>query len=106
MRAIRLSMVLVTLSFPMMAQASETEREAIQAELDAACEAARDQKLVPLREKMVDVCLEEQEFESQEECEDYYANYGERAGGRNALFYDLPACVKAFEYAQSERSGG
>ena len=30
-------------------------------------------------------------------------NYGERAGNRPALFYDLPACKRAFEYQRSYR---
>ena len=84
----------------------DSEREAKQAELDQACETAREQKLKPIREGYVEKCIREQEFETQEECEAFYADYGGATGGRAPLFYDLPPCVKAFEYQKSERSGG
>ena len=106
MSATRLFILILLSGVTLAVFASNAEREAKQAELDAACDDARNQKLVPLREKMVDICLQDQEFETREKCENYYADYGERAGRRPAMFYDLPACVKAFEYAQSERSGG
>lgn len=88
------------------AQANDEERAAKQSELDQACEAARNERLVPLRQKMIDTCVQKEEFDSPGECEAYYADYGERAGGRQAMFYDLPACVEAFNYEQSERAGG
>lgn len=96
----------ILLGLTITASASDDTRETRQAELDAACEAARNEQLIPLREEMVKTCVEKQEFDSQSECESYYSDYGERAGGRQPMFYDLPACVEAFEYAQSERSGG
>jgi hypothetical protein len=43
---------------------------------------------------------------SREACEDFYADYGGRMGGRAPLFYDLPECVKAFEFQQGVREGG
>lgn len=85
---------------------SDAEREARQAELDRACEAAREDKLRPLRQHLVQQCVDEGEFESREVCQAYYADYGARSGNRAPLFYDLPPCVEAFEYAQSERSSG
>lgn len=89
---------------------ADSDREAKQAELDAACEAARQQKLVPMRQTLVQECIAEKEFETEAECEAYYSDFGARTGGRRGgrapLFYDLPECVEAFEYQNSERSGG
>jgi hypothetical protein len=87
------------------APAKET-REQKQARLDAACETAREKKLGPMREKLVDECVTNREFPSREECARFYADYGGRAGNRAPLFYDLPECVAAFDYQQSARSPG
>lgn len=87
------------------APAGADVREAKQAELDAACETARQQRLEPMRKKFVEECVREQERDSREECEAFYADYGAATGGRAPLFYDLPPCVEAFEYANSERAG-
>jgi hypothetical protein len=88
------------------AQAGDSERAARQAELDRICEAAREEKLAPLRQRFVQECVDDAQFETREECEAFYADYGAQSGNRAPLFYDLPPCVEAFEYAQSERSGG
>jgi hypothetical protein len=85
---------------------AEEDRAARQAELDRACEAEREKKLAPLRRQFVAECVQDQQFDTREECETFYADYGSATGGRAALFYDLPPCVKAFEYQKSERSGG
>lgn len=85
---------------------SDEERAAKQAELDRACEAAREKRLGPLRRQFVEECVAEKQFDTREECESYYADYGAATGSRAPLFYDLPPCVKAFEYAKSERAGG
>lgn len=106
MSPIKLFLITALMCITFAIQANDEEREAKQAELDAACESARSDKLVPLRRQMADLCIQKEEFESPAECEAYYADYGERAGSRPAMFYDLPACVKAFEFAQSERAGG
>lgn len=98
-------LVIAIMSLALSASANNQKRAAKQAELDAACEAAREERLIPLRKKMVSLCVDNKEFGSAQECEAYYADYGERAGGRAAMFYDLPACVEAFNYAQSERAG-
>lgn len=87
------------------ATVSADEREVRQAELDKACEAARQERLEPLRKKFVEECVRQQERDSREECEAFYADYGAATGGRAPLFYDLPPCVEAFEYANSERAG-
>lgn len=90
-----------TLISPTLAKES---REDKQARLDAACELKRQQLLVPLRSEYIAECVTNKEKSSKEECERFYADYGERMGGRAPLYYDLPECVKAFEYQQSARS--
>ena len=94
--------VLVSLLFnPALAKES---REAKQARLDAVCEAERQKRLVPMRKEYIGECVTNNEKPSLKECEAYYADHGERMGGRVALYYDLPECVAAFEFQQSARS--
>lgn len=73
-----------------------------QQELDAACEAARQEKLAPLREKYIEKCVEEQ-GKDREYCTRFYRDYGERSGDRPAFFYDLPECVEAWEFKRNSR---
>ena len=82
---------------------ADNSREQQQAKLDAACEAAREKALAPLRKQFVEECVRNKEQSSREECETFYADYGAQSGGRAPLFYDLPECEKAFEFQQSER---
>lgn len=84
--------------------AAKESREAKQARLDQACETARLKELVPLRKQVTEECVANKELPSREECERFYADYGERMGGRAPLFYDLPECETAFEYQQSVRN--
>jgi len=81
------------------AMASESRMEK-QARLDSACEAERQKKIAPMRNKYIAECVSNKELPSQQECERFYAAYGERMGGRAPLFYDLPECVTAFEFQQ------
>ena len=80
------------------------ERDAKQAELDAACEAARETKLVLARAKYVEECVETKLLADRETCERFYADYGESSANQAPLFYDLPECEKAHEYRISYRS--
>ena len=75
-----------------------------QAELDAACEVAREKKLAPLRAQHIEECVEQGHQRDRESCERFYADFGAQSGQRAPLFYDLPECQKAFDYAQSSRS--
>jgi len=79
---------------------ADEARDARQAQLDAACEAARQEKLAPIRKKYTDECVANKELPSLEECERFYADYGERTGRKAPLFYDLPECVAAFNFQQ------
>ena len=65
------------------------------ASLKAACEAAREQKLAPEREALIEECIEK--GKDKDYCHRYYKDYG--AGGRTAAggarlpkYFDLPEC--------------
>lgn len=69
-----------------------------QAKLDAACEAVREKKLAPMRAGFIEECIEKKQRPDRAACERFYADFGNQSGNRAPLFYDLPECVKAFEY--------
>jgi len=96
MRVLTIVLMLLTAS-PVLA---DQARDAKQAKLDAACEAARQKKLAPIRQQYVETCVANKEQPSRQDCERFYADYGERMGGRAPLFYDLPECVTAFDFLQ------
>ncbi len=83
------------------ALAAESFEEA-QARLDAECEAAREAKLAPERERYIQECVEKKQRPDRESCERFYADYGNQAGNRAPLYMDLPECVKAFEHSRSK----
>ena len=80
---------------------AKESREEKQARLDSVCEVARQKKLTPMKKKFVEECVANKELPSRDECVTFYADYGNRMGGRAPLFYDLPECVTAFEFQQS-----
>ncbi len=82
---------------------TERDRKAKQAELDAICEQARQRKIAPLREKVIRECVDKEQRPDRASCERFYADYGERTGSQDPLFYDLPECVEAHEYRRSYR---
>jgi len=94
--------LILMLAGPALAKES---REDKQARLDNACEVERQKKLAPMRNKFVEDCVVNKELPSRKECETFYADYGNRMGGRAPLFYDLPECVTAFDFQQGARSG-
>ena len=71
-----------------------------QQELDAACEAARESKLAPLRQQHIDECVQKQKKDL-DHCTKFYSDYGSKTGNRAPLFYDLPECKKAFDFKKS-----
>jgi len=81
---------------------ADKDRPQKQAELDKACEAAREQQLAPMRQQQIDDCVQKDK-KTQAECESAFANYGARSGTRAPLFYDLPECEEAFAYKKSYR---
>ena len=98
-----LAVLCLALMLPASGLYADSDREQKQAELDAACEAAREKKLAPLRKQFVEQCVREEEKPDRASCEAYYSDYGAQAGDRAPLFYDLPECVKAFDYQNSDR---
>lgn len=92
--------VLLVLSNESMADRS---REQTQAQLDRACEMAREAKLAPMREKFIGECVKNKEQPDRRSCEAFYADFGAQSGNRAPLFYDLPECVEAFDFQNSQR---
>ena len=82
---------------------ANNSREETQAQLDAACEEAREKKLVPMREEFVEECVAERRRWTREDCVRFYADLGAQSGDRAPLFHDLPECVAAFEFQRSQR---
>jgi hypothetical protein len=82
---------------------ADRDRDQQQAKLDAACEEARESKLAPMRKQFVEDCVKNKEQPSRQACEDFYADYGAQSGRRAPLFYDLPECVEAFDFQNSQR---
>ena len=80
------------------AWAGDDDRAARQAELDAACEAAREAKLAPLRAQYIEECVAKEQRQDRAACERFYADYGSRSGDRAPLFSDLPECVAAHNH--------
>ena len=54
-----------------------------------------------MKAQFVEECVANKEKSSREHCERFYADYGNQMGGRAPLFYDLPECVAAFDFAKS-----
>lgn len=90
------------LTLMMAASPQAEDREATQAALDRACELARQLHLIPERERLIRQCQADS-GKLRQDCERLYARYGERAGSRPALYYDLPVCQRAFDYQRSYR---
>ena len=82
-------------------QAIASNGQGNQAELDAACEAARQAALVPKREEIYQECIEKFKKDAAV-CEEEAAGYNGNRVGRTPLFYDLPECETAFENRKSK----
>lgn len=94
---ITVAIMALTIAVTLPSQAGE-QSDSEQAKLDAACEAAREKKLAPLRAGFIEECVEKKQRPDRAACERFYADFGNQSGRRAPLFYDLPECVKAFEY--------
>ena len=82
---------------------AESDRQVTQEELDAECEAAREMKLAPERARFIDECVEKRQKSDRAACERFYSDYGAQSGDRRPLYYELPECVRAFEFQRSYR---
>jgi hypothetical protein len=96
--------LLATLALTTSIAVLANEREAKQAELDAACEAARQAKIKVERARLIEECVETKMLADRKTCENFYFDYGETPAGQPRLYYDLPECEKAHEYRNSYRS--
>ena len=77
--------------------------EELQAELDRRCEAAREQKLAPIREEIFAECREKKQSD-EAFCRRNADGYnGNRIGG-SPRFYELPECQAAFKNRNRHRS--
>lgn len=99
----RVAVAVVAFSSGATAVAAE-DRQARQAQLDAACEEARQRQIAIDKPPLIEECV--QQGKSQADCEATYRNYGGRSGARAPLYYDLPPCEEAFDYQHSQRRGG
>lgn len=81
----------------------EDERRAKQAQLDAICAEAREKKIKPLRDELIEKCVEKEKHPDRAKCERYYKNFGEQSATRGPMFYDLPECVRAHEHRTGYR---
>jgi hypothetical protein len=91
----------IGLSSSAASQPDEDLRQAKQAELDRACEAARQVALAPRRQEIYEECINRSDKEEAVCRRDANGYNGNRIGG-TPLFYDLPECEEAFEYRRSE----
>jgi hypothetical protein len=93
---------MMLLTLPALVVADPTpEQKAKQAQLDAACEAARAKKITWAKQVEIDSCVKAGDLPDRESCERYFSDYGSATGARGALFYDLPECQKAYENLKS-----
>ena len=74
-------------------------------QLKEECEAAREQRLAPERQALIDECIASKE-KSPDACRRYYQDYG--AGGRTAagghrqrLYHDIPECQELYQAEQN-----
>lgn len=94
--------VFILLSTFSITASSSADRAYKQKALDKRCEIARTEKIIPLRQNLINECSKTKDLKT---CKAEYENYGERVGVKVPLFYDLPECEKAAEHLRSYRQG-
>ena len=67
--------------------------------LDKRCEQAREVKLAPIRDRLVQDCQKDR-HKTMQDCRDEFSGYGQSTTGPNrnfirGLYYDLPECLQA-----------
>lgn len=98
---LRNTLLLILVLTPVVCSGSDGQGK--QAELDAACETARQLALAPRKADIYQECVVKFK-KSVEVCEQEADRYnGNRVGG-SPLFYDLPECEAAFEYRNEDRN--
>jgi hypothetical protein len=96
-------LILLVLTITSVDAVADRKRDQEQARLDAVCEQVREKQLAPMRAQFVEECVQNKEQADRKACETFYADFGAQSGRRAPLFYDLPECVEAFEYQNSQR---
>jgi hypothetical protein len=95
-------LALVVASCAQAFQADDERNAARQAEYDRACEAARTVKLTPLRQQAFVECMNsKRNTDSAEDCKRKTSGANLNIQGGGTRFYDLPACVEAFEFRKA-----
>jgi hypothetical protein len=77
------------------------DRQTKQAELDAACETARQAALAPKKAEIYQECIDKFK-KSVAVCEQEADGYNGNRVGRTPLFYGLPECEAAFEHRKND----
>lgn len=102
MKPVNLFLYAVTFAFTANAHAFQADQERIekkQAELDHACEAARLVKLTPIREQAFNECINsKRSTDTVEDCRRKTSGINANRQAGSPKFYDLSACVEAFEH--------
>jgi len=92
----------VIFSFNLLAADISSARLKQQVLLDQACEKDRFKKLAPRRREIYQECITV--FKKSEDiCKKDAAAYNGRRINGAPLFYELPSCVKAFEYREATK---
>jgi len=81
---------------------SNAEEKEFEAQLDYECEKARAKKLYPMRLKIFDDCMIK--YDNKSYCNAEAGKYNAERVNGSPRFYDLPECVKVFEYRKAHRS--
>ena len=85
---------------------SLTDQETLQKKYDPACEKERINIIEHYKTKFINECIEK-ERSNESYCKRFYSDYGNTIlnalGSRTSFFYDIPECVKAFEFKKSYR---
>ncbi len=93
---------IVFLPAVLMAKEISEKRLKQQVLLDQACEKDRFKKLAPLRREIYQECLTV--FKKSEKiCKKDAAAYNGRRVNGSLRFYELPSCVKAFDYREASK---
>nr|WP_270805761.1 hypothetical protein [Aeromonas sp. QDB62] len=81
--------------------ASELDRSAQQAKLDAACQQAQQQLVEQGKQQRIDACIKE--GGKADKCQQEFASFGQREGNKRPDLNNLPPCQQADVYRKSYR---
>jgi hypothetical protein len=95
------TVMLFGLSIAAASQTDEDLRRSRLAELDRACEAARQVALAPRRQEIYEECINRSDKDEDVCRRDANGYNGNRIGG-TPLYYDLPECEEAFDYRRTK----